>query len=139
MHRIYRIGLTWLACFILSGLLLPQAYALNVDTPLPNAVQEARARALFYEIRCVVCQSEPIADSPADVANDMRRLVRERIAAGDSDEAIKTYLVSRYGDAVLMQPPLNAETSLLWFGPFVMLSGACLIAFMYFRKRKVNA
>ena len=98
------------------------------ERPLPDAGQEARARALFGDIRCVVCQHESIADSPAGIAADMRRLVREEIAAGKSDQAVRQDLVRRYGDYVLFQPPVRAGTWLLWFGPFalVLTAGAAL-------------
>jgi cytochrome c-type biogenesis protein CcmH len=94
------------------------------DRPLPDAVQEARAQALFTDIRCVVCQHEAIADSPAGIAADMRGLVREQIAAGRSDEQVRTDLVRRYGDFVLFTPPLRAGTWLLWFGPVAALLAA---------------
>ena len=99
------------------------------DRPLPDARQEARARALFADIRCVVCQHESIADSPAGIAGDMRRLVREEIADGRSDAAIRQDLVRRYGDFVLFQPPVRPGTWLLWFGPLslVLLAGAGLV------------
>ena len=91
------------------------------DRPLPDAAQEARARALFADIRCVVCQHEAIADSPAGIAADMRRLVREEIAAGRSDGQVRDDLVRRYGDFVLFKPPVRAGTWLLWFGPLAVL------------------
>ncbi|MGO4411311.1 MULTISPECIES: cytochrome c-type biogenesis protein [unclassified Brevundimonas] len=94
------------------------------DRPLPDAAQEARARALFGDIRCVVCQHESIADSPAGIAADMRRLVREEIASGKSDLAVRQDLVRRYGDYILFQPPVRAGTWLLWFGPFALVLGA---------------
>ncbi len=93
------------------------------DRPLPDAAQEARARALFADIRCVVCQHEAIADSPAGIAADMRRLVREEIAAGRSDGQVRDDLVRRYGDFVLFTPPMRAGTWLLWFGPLAVLLG----------------
>ncbi|MGZ9113167.1 MAG: cytochrome c-type biogenesis protein [Brevundimonas sp.] len=91
------------------------------DRPLPDAAQEARARALFDDIRCVVCQHEAIADSPAGIAADMRRLVREEIAAGRTDAQVREDLVRRYGDFVLFKPPVRAGTWLLWFGPLAAL------------------
>ncbi|MDP1912971.1 cytochrome c-type biogenesis protein [Brevundimonas sp.] len=94
------------------------------DRPLADVAQEARAKALFADIRCVVCQHEAIADSPAGIAADMRRLVREEIAAGRSDEQVRTDLVRRYGDFVLFTPPLRAGTWLLWFGPLAALLAA---------------
>ena len=94
------------------------------DRPLPDAVQEARARALFADIRCVVCQHEAISDSPAGIAADMRGLVRDQIAAGRSDEQVRDDLVRRYGDFVLFTPPLRGGTWLLWFGPLAALVAA---------------
>ena len=94
------------------------------DRPLPDAAQEARAQALFDDVRCVVCQHEAIADSPAGIAADMRGLVREQIAAGRSDEQVRSDLVRRYGDFVLFTPPLRAGTWLLWFGPLTALLAA---------------
>lgn len=111
------------------------AYALTVETPLPDAMQELRAKNLFTEIRCVVCQSEAIADSPAEIARDMRRVVRAQVAEGKSDEAIKAYLVSQYGDAVLMAPPVNRQHILLWFWPaLLLLFGASFIWHSLFRR-----
>lgn len=100
------------------------------DRPLPDARQEARAKALFEGVRCVVCQHESIADSPAGVAADMRRLVREEVAAGRSDDQVRADLVRRYGDFVLFKPPVRVGTWLLWFGPFalVVLAGLVLLA-----------
>ena len=99
------------------------------DQPLPQAAQEARAQALFDDIRCVVCQHEAIADSPAGIAADMRRLVREEIAAGRTDKHIRQDLVRRYGDFVLFKPPVRLGTWLLWFGPLaaLLLVAAALI------------
>ncbi|HYC69314.1 cytochrome c-type biogenesis protein [Brevundimonas sp.] len=91
------------------------------DRPLPDAAQEARAQALFKGIRCVVCQHEAIADSPAVIAADLRGLVREEIAAGRSDAEIKRDLVRRYGDFVLFKPPVRFGTWLLWFGPLGLM------------------
>lgn len=124
---------------VLCAAAVSQAFALTVDTPLADPAQEARAQTLFHEIRCVVCQSESIADSPAQVAADMRRLIRSRIKAGDSDAAIKSYLVSRYGDYILMTPPLKRATWLLWFGPLIVLAMGLLLAWRYFRSAKAAA
>ena len=101
------------------------------DRPLADPAREARAQALFDDIRCVVCQHEAIADSPAVIAADMRGLVREQIAAGRSDAQIRDDLVRRYGDFVLFRPPVRPGTWLLWFGPLVLLAavGVALLAF----------
>lgn len=123
----------WLAPFLFL-LCAPAALALNVEPPLADAAQEARAQAMFHQIRCVVCQGEAIADSPALVAADFRKAIRKEIAAGKSDEEIRAYLVSRYGDAVLMQPPLKNSTIALWFGPLFLLLAALLFAWRFLRQ-----
>ena len=91
------------------------------DEGLPDAAEEARARSLFRELRCVVCQGQSIDESNADLAADLRQIVRGKIADGESDEAIKTFLVDRYGVFVLMRPPMRGDTYLLWFGPALLL------------------
>ena len=88
---------------------------------LGDPAQEARAQALEMEIRCVQCQNEPIAQSTADIAGDMRVLVRERIAAGDSDDQIRAFFRQRYGDFVLFRPPWDARTWALWASPFLLI------------------
>ena len=93
------------------------------DQPLSNPAQEARAQALFKDVRCVVCQHESIADSPAGIAGDMRRLVREEIASGSTDAAVRADLVRRWGDYILFRPPVEAATWLLWFGPLAIVLG----------------
>lgn len=109
------------------------------DRPLPDAAQEARAQALFDRIRCVVCQHEAIADSPAVIAADMRQLVREEIAAGRSDAEIREDLVRRYGDFVLFQPPVRFGTWLLWFGPATLLAGVLALLLLRSRGRRAEA
>ena len=123
------------ALIVLSGAPAVAEPAVAPDQPLADAAQEARAQALFEGIRCVVCQHEAIADSPAGVASDMRRLVREEIAAGRSDTQIRAGLVERYGDYVLFKPPVRIGTWLLWFGPFVLVSAAGLALLARGRKR----
>lgn len=108
------------------------------DRPLPDAAQEARAQRLFDDIRCVVCQHEAIADSPAGIASDMRRLVREQIAAGRTDDQIHADLVGRYGDFVLFRPPMRAGTWLLWFGPFAALIAVAGLLFAFARRRRAE-
>lgn len=102
--------------------------ALAASVTLTDPAQEARAQALDSEIRCVVCQNEPIAQSTAEVAGDMRQLVRERVAAGDSDAEIRAFFRARYGDFVLLRPPVDSRTWLLWATPLLLLAlGAALI------------
>jgi cytochrome c-type biogenesis protein CcmH len=88
---------------------------------LPDPMQEARARALQKELRCMVCQGESIDESSAPLAADMRTLIRAHIRAGESDDAIKQFLVARYGDFILMRPPFDAQTYALWLTPFAVL------------------
>lgn len=112
------------------------ALLIAVATPaaLGNPALEARADALEMEIRCVQCQNEPIAQSTADIAGDMRALVRERIAAGDSDDQIRAFFRERYGDFVLFRPHWDARTWALWVSPFLLIA-AGLVAAGAFRKR----
>lgn len=117
-----------LSLLLLSPSALAQEPAAAPEAPLADATQEARARALFQEVRCVVCQHESIADSPAGIAADMRRLVREEIAAGKTDAAVRQDLVRRWGDYILFRPPFRWSTLALWLGPFALiLSGAVLL------------
>ena len=115
------------------------AWALGIDTPLTDTAQELRAKALFPIIRCVVCDGESIADSPAQIASDMRRAIRGDITLGKSDAEITAAMVSHYGDYVLMKPPLNNATVPLWFGPFAVLFGACIAARRFFARHRGKA
>ncbi len=108
----------------------------RADMPLADPSQEARAKALFSEIRCVVCQHESIIDSPASIAADMRWLVREQIAAGASDDEIQQDLVRRYGDYVLFRPPFKGSTLILWLGPFALVLGAGGLFWVWSRRRR---
>jgi cytochrome c-type biogenesis protein CcmH len=111
--------------------------ALAAPEKLANPQQEARAVALQKQLRCLVCQGESLDESNAPLAADLRRLIRERIAAGDSDTVVKAYLVARYGDFILMKPPVNPETYLLWFAPLGFLAvGGTVIALTAYRARR---
>ena len=103
------------------------AGAVEPDEILDDADMEARARVLGKELRCLVCQNQSIEDSDASLARDLRVLLRQRIEAGDSDEAAVAWIVERYGDYVLLRPPLKAETLLLWAAPVVALGAGVLI------------
>lgn len=121
---------------VLLLLLATPAGAVEPEEMLADPALEARARALSEEIRCLVCQNESIDSSNADLAHDLRVLVRERLQAGDSDQEVKDFLVARYGDFVLLRPPLKPATWLLWFGPaLVLLLGALLMAQQLKRRR----
>lgn len=104
-------------------------------TQLPDARQEAVAQALMASIRCVVCQGQSIADSDAELAGDMRALVRQRIAAGERPEAVRAWLVARYGRWVSYRPPLSALTLPLWGAPALLLVLGVLLARATFRRR----
>ena len=93
-----------------------------------DPAQETRAHALFRQIRCVVCQNESIDDSAADLAADLRRSVREEIAAGASDADIRRFLVDRYGQFVLMKPRFDAANAVLWLGPFALVAAGMIAA-----------
>lgn len=123
-----RLALILLLCFTVT------AHAVEPDEVLPDAAQESRARALTAELRCVVCQNESVDASNAPLAKDIRVLVRERIQAGDSDQEVRDYIVARYGEFVLLRPPLSANTILLWFGPVVFLAGGLALAYFYVRR-----
>ncbi len=97
------------------------ARAVPVPGTLADPAQETRARALQKELRCMVCQGESIDESNAPLAADLRVLIRDHIRAGESNEQIKQFLVARYGDVILMQPPFEADTYALWLTPFLVL------------------
>jgi len=105
-------------------------------TQLPDPAREAQAQALMQTIRCVVCQGQSIADSDADLAGDMRALVRQRIAAGERPEAIRAWLIQRYGRWVSYAPPVDAVTWPLWAAPIVLIGIGGLLARSVFRRRR---
>ncbi|MQW99721.1 cytochrome c-type biogenesis protein, partial [Sinorhizobium fredii] len=97
------------------------AFAVNPDEVLADPALEARARAISAQLRCMVCQNQSIDDSNAELAKDLRLLVRERLKSGDSDEAVIAYVVSRYGEFVLLNPRFEAKTLVLWGMPVLLL------------------
>jgi cytochrome c-type biogenesis protein CcmH len=123
------------ALALLMLLWLGLAPALAQEAQLADPKLEQRARDLSREIRCVVCQSQSVADSDADIARELRVLIREQIAAGKSDDEIRDYLVARYGDFVLFDPPFKASTYALWIGPFAVLVLAGIGVTIFFRRR----
>ena len=124
----------WLAVIGLVLALGAPALAVQPDEMLKDPALEARARVLSQELRCMVCQNQSIDDSDAPLARDVRLLVRERLAAGDSDGQVIDFLVARYGEFVLLRPRLNLHTLLLWGAPFaVLLIGA--LGFLAARRR----
>ncbi len=112
------------------------ALAVEPDEILDDPALEGRARELSEDIRCLVCQNESIDSSNAELAKELRILVRERLVAGDSDQEVLDYLVERYGDFVLLNPPFKPQTYLLWFGPAAILLFGGLAVAAYFRQRR---
>lgn len=126
-----------LAFLILLPLALAApASAVEPKERLADPALEARARALSQELRCLVCQNASIDESGADLAHDIRVVLRERIVAGDTDAQAVQYLVNRYGDFVRLKPPVEPATYALWFGPFGLLLISALGTFFYMRRRK---
>jgi cytochrome c-type biogenesis protein CcmH len=125
----------FLAAPLLADSSLPPSYWANRQ--LPDSAQEAKAKALMEELRCLVCQGQSIADSDAELAGDMRDLVRRRIAAGEKPAAIRAWLVERYGDWVSYRPPSEPATWPLWGAPLLLLAiGAALASRRIARRRK---
>ena len=116
----------------------------NAQAVLPNEQLadpklEARARTISEELRCVVCQNQTIDDSDADLAHDLRVLLRERLLKGDTDEQAKAFIVRRYGNYVLLKPPFSPETLLLWLGPLLVLVAGSAGAALYVARRQPQA
>lgn len=124
----------------LFALLAPSvAFAVQPDEMLKNPVLEARARHLSEELRCMVCQNQSIDDSEAPLARDLRLLVRQRLEAGDSDRQVLDFLVARYGDFVLLRPPVKLDTLLLWgLPPAALLAGLIALVVMARRRKTLS-
>jgi cytochrome c-type biogenesis protein CcmH len=114
------------------------AQAVEPSERLVDPALEARARALSKDLRCLVCQNESIDESNADLAHDIRVLLRERIKAGDSDDEVRRFLVSRYGAFVLLKPPVEPATYALWFGPPLALGLAALAIALRLRRPRAE-
>lgn len=124
--------------FLFAVLLLfvTPAFAVEPGEALKDPALEARARVISAELRCLVCQNQSIDDSQAPLAKDLRLLVRERLMAGDGDDAVRAFLVARYGDFILLKPPFKTETLLLWVTPAgVLILGALALAITARRRR----
>ena len=120
-------------CLAIGLALSGPALAVQPDEILPNAALEQRARQISGGLRCLVCQNQSIDDSDAPLAKDLRVLVRERLVAGDGDAAVQDFVVARYGDFVLLRPPFNIRTLILWAAPFMILLAA--LGFVWLRGR----
>jgi cytochrome c-type biogenesis protein CcmH len=110
-----------------------------MDQPLADPAQEAQARAFMREIRCVVCQSQSIDESDAEIAAQLRNAIREQMKAGKSEDEIRDYLVARYGDFVLLNPPFKPATLILWLGPFVLVAVGLAVGLTVLHRQKKSA
>ena len=112
-----------LLAVLLALLVAGPAYAISDPAEmLPSSAQETRAELIGRQLRCLVCQNESIEDSGADLARDLRAIVRQRVAAGDTDGQVTAWMVARYGDFVRLRPPFNAVTALLWLSPLLAVA-----------------
>ena len=135
MRKLIAISfVVWIAAIAASN-----AYAVQPDEIMSDPAKETRARDLSRELRCMVCQNQSIDDSEAPLAKDLRILVRERIAAGDSDAQVIDFLVARYGEFVLLKPQLNLHTWILWLLPPLVLAGGGAALWMQARRRRKSA
>lgn len=137
MHCLNR--LSCVALFSLLVFMFPQiGFAIGKEAPLvaDDPVIEARMLRLSEDLRCLVCQNESIAESRADFSNDLRREIREQIKANKTDEEILEFMVERYGDFVLYDPPLKATTFFLWFGPLMLFVGGSIALMIILKRRR---
>lgn len=123
------------AAAVSAMLLAGPAVAVLPDEMLADPVLESRARDISKDLRCVVCQNESIDESNAELARDLRLVVRDRLTKGDSDDQVVQYVVDRYGDYVLLRPPFKGSTYILWFGPLVFALLAILGGWWFYRAR----
>src|SRR6202790_1080738 len=134
--RLVKLVLLAFVCWVWSA---SPIHAVQPDEIMADPVKEARARDLSRELRCMVCQNQSIDDSEAPLARDLRLLVRERIAAGDSDAQVIDFLVARYGEFVLLKPRLEPHTLLLWLLPPLVLAGGGVALWLNSRRRSRSA
>ena len=137
-----RFPISALSALILSAAILfggaQSSLAVEPDEVLDDPVLESRARDLSQELRCLVCQNQSIDDSNAELAKDLRVIVRERLVAGDSNDEVLDFVVARYGDYVLLRPPVKPETYLLWFGPAAILLIAGIAVAVWLRRQSAS-
>jgi cytochrome c-type biogenesis protein CcmH len=124
----------WFLFFALLTLSF-SARAVEPNERLKNPALESRAREISKDLRCLVCQGQAIDDSNADLAKDLRLLVRQRLLAGDTDEEVRQFLKNRYGDFILLDPPVEGKTLLLWLTPALMLGTGLVVAGVFIRRR----
>ncbi|MDI2089827.1 cytochrome c-type biogenesis protein [Commensalibacter oyaizuii] len=129
----------WFIFLLLGSFYIIPLTAHAVDSPdemLSNPTQEKRAQTIGSQLRCLVCQNESIEDSSAELAKDLRKIVRQRVAAGDTNQQVIQWMVDRYGNFIRLKPPFMISTALLWAMPFLALIIGCLIAFVTLRQKK---
>lgn len=127
--RLFFISLIYSAFFL-------NASAIGVDNDqLKNPVQEAQAQAIMTQLRCLVCQNQSIVESDADLAHDLRLIVREKVKSGQTEKQILAFMTNRYGDWILLKPPFKAATFLLWLGPLILLLIGGILVFRFVRKK----
>ena len=132
MYNLIKRGIfLWAIVLVFSGAIGAKEAQPNEDPKI-----EQRMRALTEQLRCLVCQNETLADSRADLAEDLRREIREQIKAGKDDKEIIAFLTARYGDFVLYNPPVKMTTYLLWFGPFILLVAGTGVLYRYLKRRR---
>ena len=120
----------------LAQFFLFESYSVEPEEILKNSKQETRARNISKNIRCMICQNQSIDESDADLAKDLRVLIRNKIKEGNSDKEIYKFLTSRYGDFILLKPPMKFGTLILWFAPLVLLLTGILFLFYHNKKSK---
>jgi cytochrome c-type biogenesis protein CcmH len=125
-------------CIFLMALCMGSVHAREAVSLVDDPIEEARLVHISQELRCLVCQNESLSSSRAELADDLRREVRDLIRANKSDQEIKDFLVSRYGDFVLYRPEVKPLTWVLWFGPFVVLLIAGIFLLVYLRQRRAT-
>lgn len=129
-------GIIAIICFFMMSV---SAFAVGVDEGrLTDPAEEARAQQLMKQLRCLVCQNESIVDSNAGLARDLRMIVRERITEGDTDKQVLDYMTSRYGDWVLLKPPFEGGTIVLWFSPLILLLIGFYVVYRNQKNRKIQ-
>lgn len=132
MYKLMKRGVfLWAIVLVFSGTMIAKEAQPNEDPKI-----EQRMKALTEQLRCLVCQNETLADSRADLAEDLRRQIREQMKAGKSDQEIILFLTDRYGDFVLYNPPVKRTTYLLWFGPFILLIAGTGVLYRYLKRRR---
>ncbi|HLG85812.1 MAG TPA: cytochrome c-type biogenesis protein [Alphaproteobacteria bacterium] len=129
----------WVLALLAALMLSRPAFAVDPDEMLKDPAQEKRAEAIGKQLRCPVCKTESIEESDADFTRDLRKVVRERVAAGDTDQQVLDYMHARYGDFILLKPPFEPSTWILWLAPPLLLMAGGALAWVVIRRRPAAA